>query len=68
MADSILHRQKKHSENMNPTWGTFGGPGDPTLTFGPCAAQSPHLPTTTQNLFPRRPKGQTSGTNAKLIT
>ena len=52
MADSVLHRQKKHSENMNPTWGTFGGPGDPTLTFGPCAAQSPHLPTTTQNLFP----------------
>ena len=24
MADSHLHRQKKHTENTNPTWGTFG--------------------------------------------
>ena len=42
MADSHLHRQKKHTENKNHAWGTFGGPGTPRPPLE-CRARAPSL-------------------------
>ena len=47
MADSILHRQKKHTENRISTWGTCGGFREPqasfNLEFEPQALTSYHF-------------------------